>query len=324
MPWESPPLALFVRVLAIAFVVLTAFGVAETWPRTLPRFLARWALQVIAATVVIPPTTALIYVASTEPGAPPFYKNEKRLGGFGMLTVCGILFVPWIAVAAVIRRRDEEAHRAALTFERERGLLERRALDARMKILQAQIQPHFLFNTLANVRQLVAIGSPRAPEVLDSLIAYLRAAVPRIDETSATLGQEIDLARSYLELMQLRMPDRLQYAIDADAHTKSLRCPPLTVLTLVENAIRHGIDPTEAGGRIDVKIERIADRCKVTVTDTGAGLEQAGASGRGLGTGLVGLRERLGLVFGGRVVLKIEGNTPRGVMAQLEFPAEVA
>ena len=130
--------------------------------------------------------------------------------------------------------------------------LQRQAADAQLKVLQSQVEPHFLFNTLANVQALVESGSPRAAPVLGSLIAYLRAAMPQLHQGAPTLGQEEALVRSYLELMQMRMPDRLAFALDIDPALRGVRLPPMTLLTLVENAVRHGIDPSEAGGRIDV------------------------------------------------------------------------
>src|SRR5262249_15586582 len=147
-----------------------------------------------------------------------------------------------------------------------------------------------------NVQALVDAGSPQASSVLRSLVAYLRAAVPRMNEPATTLGQELELVQAYLELMHMRMPDRLTFTLDADADVRMLRCPPMTLLTLVENAVRHGIDPSEEGGAITIEVRREGDRCRVRVTDTGAGLR---GSGSGLGTGLATLRERLALAFGG-------------------------
>jgi len=114
------------------------------------------------------------------------------------------------------------------------------------------------------------------------------------------------------------MPDRLLFTVNVDAAALALRCPPMTLLTLVENAVRHGIDPSEEGGRIDIHIERRGDRCVVRVSDTGAGLGQAGS---GLGTGLSTLRERLQLAFGGDAQLRVVAQQPRGVSAEVEFPA---
>jgi LytS/YehU family sensor histidine kinase len=187
-----------------------------------------------------------------------------------------------------------------------------------LHLLQAQVAPHFLFNTLANVQALVDAGSPHASTVLRSLIAYLRAAVPLLHEPAATIERELQLVRPYLELMQMRMPDRLQYAMNVDPSALVVRCPPMTLLTLVENAVRHGIDPSEEGGRIDIAIERVGERCVVRVTDTGAGLK---APDDGLGTGLTTLRERLRLIFGDAAQLRLTSGAPRGVIVEVEMPA---
>ena len=243
----------------------------------------RWALQVVAVGVVMPVTTLLIYVLSTPQGAPPFWENPGRLDGWTHLTFAGVLLAPWTALAAIVRQKEAFARDQKLTFALERSELERQALDARLHLLQAQVAPHFLFNTLANVQALVDAGSPHASAVLRSLTAYLRAAVPLLHESAATIERELQLVRPYLELMQMRMPDRLQYAINVDPSALTVRCPPTTLLTLVENAVRHGIDPSEEGGRIDVDIARLGDRCVVRVTDTGAGLHAIGATVSGPG-----------------------------------------
>ena len=155
--------------------------------------------------------------------------------------------------------------------------------------------------------------------MLDTLITYLRAAVPRLQDPSTTVGQELQLVRAYLELMQLRMDDRLQFAVDSDDAATRLRCPPTTLLTLVENAIRHGIDPSEEGGRIEVSVRVRDGRCHAEVSDTGMGLD---SGVEGLGTGLASLRERLELVFGKDVELRIAARPPRGTVAVVEFPAQ--
>jgi LytS/YehU family sensor histidine kinase len=224
-----------------------------------------------------------------------------------------------IAVSAVIRQREAFARDQAMAFELEKSELERKALDTRLRLLQAQVEPHFLFNTLANIQALVDAGSPQASSVLKSLIAYLRAAVPRMHEPATTLGQELDLVRAYLELMQMRIPDRLKFALHIEPAANRLQCPPMTLLTLVENAVRHGIDPREEGGRIDVDVWLRDGRCHVRVTDTGVGLQIEKTSG--LGTGLSMLRERMQLAFGGDAQLQLTEVQPHGVCAELEFPA---
>jgi LytS/YehU family sensor histidine kinase len=153
--------------------------------------------------------------------------------------------------------------------------------------------------------------------VLGSLIAYLRAAVPRLNDPATTIKQELELVRAYLEVMHMRMPDRLQFTLLADDAALSLYCPPMTLLTLVENAVRHGIDPSEEGGRIDVRVRVLEGRCRAEVVDTGVGLRDGGD---GLGTGLSNLRERLQLAFGGDAQLRLGARSPHGVCAEIEFP----
>jgi len=217
----------------------------------------------------------------------------------------------------VVRQKEAFARDQKLAFALERSELERQALDARLHLLQAQVAPHFLFNTLANVQALVDAGSPHASDVLRSLTAYLRAAVPLLHESAATIERELQLVRPYLELMQMRMPDRLQYAMNVDPSALKVRCPPTTLLTLVENAVRHGIDPSEEGGRIEIDIALRGERCVIRVIDTGAGVHQ---SASGPGTGLKTLRERLDLIFGGAAHLRLTPNRPRGVVVEIDMP----
>ncbi|MHB8911893.1 MAG: sensor histidine kinase [Lysobacter sp.] len=317
--WQSGWSSAVVRVMALGVIAMLVFGLFEQWPKRLPAWLARWMLQVSGVAVAMPIGTFVIYVLSTQAGAPPFWDDKDRLEGFGALCALGIFLSPWVALGALVRQKDALARHQALAFELERSELERQALDSRLRLLQAQVEPHFLFNTLANVRELVDAGSPQASTVLASLIAYLRAAVPRLHEPATTLGQELQLVRAYLELMHMRMPDRLQFSLQADEAALGLRCPPMMLLTLVENAVRHGIDPSEEGGRIEVRVQLRDGRCHAQVSDTGVGLQPAGD---GLGTGLSTLRERLQLVFGGGAQLRLASLEPHGVCVEVDFPAQ--
>jgi signal transduction histidine kinase len=319
-----------VRCGLVTGVAILAFGVLEQWPRRLPRRLPRWVAQLLAVALVIPPSAFAAYALTLGTW------NIHALGpsystGFSILAFMGLLFGPWIALVALLRQREAFAREQALAFALERSELERRALDARMKLLQAQVEPHFLFNTLANVRTLVRrAGSEQASAVLDSLIHYLRAAVPRLDGQANRLDDERALVQAYLEVMHLRMPDRLQFSIDVDEAALPLQCPAAAVLTLVENAIRHGIDPAEDGGRIDVSVRRVGERVQVRVADTGIGLAFADAAGRRPGdanhggTGLANLRERLALAFDGDATLTLAPHPPRGTLATLDLPATLA
>ena len=317
--WTGGWGVLLLRLGMIGMIQLGVYGVLERWPRKLPGWLARWVLQLIAIAAVVPVAMAFIYTLTTLGDAVDWTHDKERLTGYGLLTFLSILVAPWVAMAALYRHVSGHAQRQALAFDLVRSQYERNTAQARLRLLHAQVEPHFLFNTLANVRELVDSGSPQASSVLDSLIAYLRAAVPRLHEREATLGQELQLVRAYLELMHMRMPDRLQFSIEADDEADSVRCPPTTLLTLVENAVRHGIDPGEEGGRIDVTVEVRDGRCIARVRDTGVGLQTTSSS---LGTGLTSLRERLQLVFGGDADLRLASIDPHGVCAEAEFPAQ--
>ena len=302
--WTTGLGPLLLRTGTLALVGLLMFTLFEHWPKQLPPWLARWVLQVLSVGVAMPITTLTIYLVSTKAGAPPFWLDKNRMDGWMMLTFLSILIAPWTALAALLRQREAFARHLEL--------------EARFHRLQMQVAPHFLFNTLANVQALVDAGSPQAASLLRSLTAYLRAAVPQLDEPAATIGRELELARAYLELMHMRMPDRLQFELRADDAALALRCPPTTLLALVENAVRHGIDPSEEGGRIDVEVRQRGGRCVIRVSDSGVGLHQ---SNPGLGTGLSALRERLKLMFGGHAELRVVAREPRGVCAEVEIPA---
>lgn len=315
---RTPAAVVVLRAVIVGLAALFAYGLLEQWPRRLPDWIERWSLQLIAVVTEVPFAAFVAYWVTTG-GDPQLPQNEARLLGFMSLCSVGMLFATWVTLGAMVRQRDAFVRHQALAFQLERSELERKALDARLRLLQAQVEPHFLFNTLANVREMVVAGSPQAPAILDSLIAYLRAAVPRLHEPATTVGQELDLVRAYLDLMRIRMPDRLQFSIDAEKPALGLRCPPTTLLTLVENAVRHGIDPSEEGGRIEVRVQVQDGRCRAQVIDTGVGLRKAG---EGLGTGLATLRERLQLDFGDDARVSLAPLDPHGVRAEVEFRAQ--
>ena len=308
--WKCSPLSLFLTTSLLGLSATAAFSLFEAWPRRLPRGIARWVLQVVAVGLAMPITTFALHLVPLLHGT--------HLHDWLLVTFAGMLLAPWTALATIVRQKEAFLRHQELAFALERSELERQALDARLHLLQAQIAPHFLFNTLANVQALVEAGSPRAATVLRSLIAYLRGAMPQLDGPTATIERELQLVRPYLELMHLRMPDRLQFTLDVDPSALDVRCPPATLLTLVENAVRHGIDPSEEGGRIEVDVERRGERCLVRVTDTGAGL---GPAAKGAGTGLATLRERLRLIFGEAAELRLTAGASGGVVAEIDMPA---
>jgi signal transduction histidine kinase len=295
------------RTVMLGLGLLLIYGWLERWPRQLPKWLPRTVLRLVAILFFTPIIAAIAFMVT----------GGGKEHEFGKLLVAALLFAPWIAIGSILRQRDALAREQAFKFDLERSEFDRREADARLSLLQAQVEPHFLFNTLANVQALVDSGSPQASKVLTSLIAYLRAAVPRMHSKSTTLENEVERARAYLDLMQMRIPDRLKYVIHLDPAAAKLNCPPMTLLTLVENAVRHGIDPSEAGGRIDVDIWIRDGRCVMRVTDTGVGLKN---DSRGLGTGLSNLRERLKLAFNGEAQLTLTEISPHGVCAEINVP----
>lgn len=318
LPWEGPVAVLFLRLLLLGALLLLVFAATERWPRRLPRPIARWALQIVAVAVATPIATAMVYSLTTQGDATPWVHDAKCMAGFGMISGFSLLIAPWIVMVAVYRDISGRAQRQALAFELERTRLEQQAMDARLRLLQAQVEPHFLFNTLANIRELMEQGSSEAPAMLQHLIDYLRAAVPRLNARTSTVEAELGLARSYLDIMRMRMPDRLRYEVEAAPGTLEVACPPAALLVLVENAVRHGIDPGEGGGAI-VITARIADAhtCEVEVRDTGA---DTASTSSGLGTGLDNLRERLRLLLGPEATVALFPLAPRGTRAVLRLP----
>ena len=303
------------RTLVIAMLLLLAFSVAGLWKATR---VPRWLVQVIAVTVVAPFATFLVYLPSIGLGALSM-RHEGFVLGYTFITGAALVIGPLVALGALYRERDAQARSQALHFQLERSTLEKQALDARLGVLRAQVEPHFLFNTLANVQALVESGSPQAAPVLKSLIAYLRAAMPKLSAEDATLGAEADLGRAYLELMHMRMPDRLRWSIAIPDDLRGVAFPPMALITLIENAIRHGIDPGEEGGAIEVRARRdAATGCiHVEVADTGVGLADTAAPG----TGLVNLRDRLKVLFGPGARLELHAVEPHGVRAEIVLPA---
>ncbi|KNZ30954.1 MAG: hypothetical protein AD742_19815 [Methylibium sp. NZG] len=323
------------RVLVIALVLLLAFAVASLWRSS---WLPRWLAQVLAIVLAAPLATVAVYLPSVGGNLMNVLSHEGRVWGVLSITGTALLIAPVLALGALYRQRDAEARCERLEFELKRSALEKEALDARLKLLHAQIEPHFLFNTLANVQALVEGGSPRAAPVLGNLIAYLRAAMPQLDQAQATLGSEAALVRAYLDLMQMRMPDRLSFAVQVAPELADEPFPSMALLTLVENAIRHGIDPSEQGGHIEVGARRGATsgELQVWVEDSGVGMRLHGGPSRNSrpgpheeiahrgaapqATGLANLRARLAAHGGPAARLELLERAPHGVRAQIVLP----
>ncbi len=208
--------------------------------------------------------------------------------------------------------------------EREVGelQLQKQETDLQLLVLQAQVEPHFLFNTLASLRSLLRQDVDRAEAMIDALVEHLRATLPvfRQSKQRSTLCEQLRICSSYLELMRVRLPDRLTYVIDVPDALRSAAFPPLILLTLVENAVKHGIEPKPGPGhiRIGARRERRWDGTyiTVTVTDNGMGL----SAGLGHGVGLSNVRAQLALKYGGRAALSLSGGADGGAVASIDIP----
>jgi hypothetical protein len=213
--------------------------------------------------------------------------------------------------------RQDQAERDQLADAEYVGqTLQAQMVEARLSALQAQIEPHFLFNTLANVKRLYETVPHRGREMLSSLISYLRAALPTMRSSGSTVARELELARSFLTILKMRMGERLDFSIRSDAALDGAQLPPMVLPTLVENAIKHGLSPLPEGGRIDIAVRRDGDDLLIDVRDNGAGF----SSTAGSGVGLANTRSRLAALFGSRAALSLSAAAPRGVLASLRLP----
>jgi signal transduction histidine kinase len=220
-----------------------------------------------------------------------------------------LVIVMWFLV---VWRSHEIQARLREMAERERAIEMARRLSA------AQLAPHFLFNTLASVQHWVHTRDERAGPMLDSLVGYLRATLPMFNRPLHPLGDELEAVRRYLEVMRSRLGARLHFTIDVPDTLTALPLPPGLLLTLVENAIEHGIEPQLAGGTVTLRTQRQGDAVSIEVVDDGPG--PAGPEG----TGLANCRERLALTYGARAALAVRAGTDGGCVARVELPWSTA
>jgi sensor histidine kinase YesM len=229
----------------------------------------------------------------------------------------GMMFA---AIGSTVFLLSERVHRLDNEV-RQRRLLEaeqaRRETEAHLKLLQAQIEPHFLFNTLANVGSLIDSDPPRARQLLDRLNDWLRAALVRTRSPQASLGDELALLENWLEILAVRFGSRLTWQFDADADCRAAPFPPMLLQPLLENAVKHGIEPKLGGGQLTVHAQRRDNRLHIEVADDGVGLSYASTQS---GAGLANIRARLQALFGDAARLELNANPHGGVCAVLELP----
>jgi signal transduction histidine kinase len=230
---------------------------------------------------------------------------------------CG--FFASLAARRAMEINRERVRGAALAVEREKADLQRQLAEAKLAALSAQIEPHFLFNTLASIQYLTRHDAEKAHAMVSDLIRYLRLALPRMKQSTARLADELDLVRAYLSIMRIRMGERLQFRIDDPGVLGNHAVPTMVLITLTENAIKHGLERKPEGGEIVISVAAEEGRLRLTVADTGGGFTTATS---GTGIGLTNIRERLKTLYAADGVLELAPNEPTGVVATVTIPLE--
>jgi len=255
-------------------------------------------------------------------------KPELELPSFGIdgyLLLLRRALTSWGPAMAALYflERSSRRSRALREAELDRKRLEGQMLEARLQVMQAQVEPHFLFNTLAHLQRLYQTNPARARTMLDSFCAYLRAALPHMRGQRSTLGRELDLAAAYVAIQQIRMGRRLRFEIAVPEGLRDAELPPMMLLSLAENAIKHGLTSLREGGCVRIEAASSVETLRVRVIDTGMGLAATPDAG-GSGIGLSNIRSRLTALHGERGHLLLCRNVPRGVVATIEVPLQRA
>jgi sensor histidine kinase YesM len=232
------------------------------------------------------------------------------------LLFLGVMFGSIITYFFSSREQIAESQTRAQEEKIKRLTSEKKAAEANLKLLQAQIEPHFLFNTLSNVLSLLDTDAEKGKSMLMDFVHYLRTSLSKIRGDTTTLGQEIEMIRAYLNIFKVRMGDRLRYSIDIPASMADFPIPPMLIQPLVENAIKHGLEPKIEGGEISIAGEEKNGVVRLEIVDTGLGFRQERHSGMGLSN----IRDRLESLYGDRSQLILEENQPCGLKATIEVP----
>jgi signal transduction histidine kinase len=264
-----------------------------------------WGFLPLAAAGIVGGFVAGTTLAATLLGRPlvaPY--GARPLGTIAFTAFAGIV------VTAFFINRERVAQLRLRAETVERG-----AAEARLRLLQAQIEPHFLFNTLANLHTLIGSDPARAQKMLEHLNDYLRATLSATRRAEGTLGDEFALLRGYLEVLAIRMGPRLAFTLTLPEELSAIPIPPMLLQPLVENAVKHGLEPKIDGGRIDVSARREGGMLVITIADTGLGLN--GPSTAGTGLGLANVRERLPAGS----TLHLHGKSHGGTTVTIKMPA---
>ncbi|MBC7622379.1 MAG: histidine kinase [Aeromicrobium sp.] len=253
-------------------------------------------------------------------------------GGRVMLAglIVGGIYAALLLAVVQVKRRVLQGRNDELARQVEQDRIARQLADARLKLMQAQVEPHFLFNTLASVQQLAEGKAPEAAALTRELITFLRAGLSGLRDDTTTLECEFAMAAAFLAIMKTRMGERLSFSLDLPPDLRDRAVPPAMLISLVENAIKHGLEPSTAGGQLLLRASEVSDdkvnTLTIEVSDTGLGLgaaKSAQMTDSGGGVGLSNVRERLSAIYCESARLQIEENSPRGVVARVTITKPV-
>ena len=300
----------FVNAQVGAFILLLALVATDSIAGGDPRRRSAYALAVVVTATLYAPVLTLIGLGS-EFEWMEFVKGSLY-AFFEWLVLGGVATFIYVdrrrALAAMARMRAAEIERAQAA---------RRTLESRLQAMQARVEPQFLFNTLSQVRELYRSSAARGEQMLEELIAYLRAAMPRMRDTSSTVGQEIDLVRAYLSIVSLRLGERLAFDIEPPGKAADARMPPMMLLPLVDHAIAHGLADPRSTGSIRIRTGLTDDKVRLEIADSGVGFLPGSGD-----DGIAGIRERLSALYGSEARLDLRRRDARATEAVLEIRYE--
>jgi sensor histidine kinase YesM len=309
--WVKPVVA------ANALGIALSFALFGAWFNY--RQLVRRKLRVLVTVVLYPLLAAvatsggLLWISEQSPAA----VMEKLPRMLALVLGVGVAFAVPMIMIGLLRNRQHQALTEQLQRDAERDRLARELSESQLRLLRAQIEPHFLFNTLGAVQQLAEHGAPRAAELTADLIAFLRASMSEMRSEQVCLDAEFGLLEAYLRVMQVRLGKRLRYTLALPPALGQVQVPSMILLTLVENAIKHGIEPALRGGEVAVGAEVQETAIRIRVQDSGVGMDAVAGSG----TGLDNVRRRLQLAYGATASLALHDADP-GLVADIIIPLQ--
>jgi sensor histidine kinase YesM len=308
-----------------AIVTANVFGIALTFAlisawfnyRQFARKKFRLLLAVLAFAVFGAAASTLL--STWLQGYPIAHAMERISHFLGGVLVGSLALMTPVLIISILRNRQYEAMNAQLQREAEQARLARELSESQLRLLRAQIEPHFLFNTLGTVQQLAQHGAPRAAELTANLIDFLRSSMRDMRSEQVCLSAEFGLVESYLKVMQVRLDERLRFSLQLPRALEQVQLPTMILLTLVENAIKHGIEPALRGGEVTVSAQAIDGTVRIRVQDSGVGMSTIAEPDGGGGTGLDNVRHRLRLAYGDAAGLRLHDGEP-GLIADVTIP----